>query len=195
MYSGDYYGLMDKEEVISRFLSRFNYSIDVKTVLNFISIYLALEKGDQSMRIRSFQLSDVNQVMELLQVALSEDCYEDTKRAFARQLSWDSELIMIAEVDDEIVGALIGTIDKKDLGCIYRIAIHPDYRRRGAGKSLVAAMEQRFQQRNVHRIMIAGDEHNKAVMPLYEAMGYGANKFLEAFQKLSIAAVHSLSGS
>ncbi|MEK4508701.1 GNAT family N-acetyltransferase [Paenibacillus sp. FSL K6-2524] len=148
------------------------------------------------MRIRSFQLSDVNQVMELLQVALSEECYEDTKRAFARQLSWDSELIMIAEVDEEIVGVLIGTIDQKDLGCIYRIAIHPDYRRRGAGKSLVTAMEQRFQQRKVHRIMIAGDEHNKGVaMPLYEAMGYGANKFLEAFQKLNIAAVHSLSGS
>ncbi|MBP1906181.1 GNAT family N-acetyltransferase [Paenibacillus turicensis] len=144
------------------------------------------------MRIRSFQLSDASQVMELLQVALSEDCYEDTKRAFARQLSWDSELIMIADVEDEIVGVLIGTIDH-NLGCIYRTAVHPEYRRRGVGKGLVTAMEQRFQQRNVRRIVIAGDEHNKAVMPLYEAMGYGANKFLEAFQKLNIAAVQSLS--
>jgi ribosomal protein S18 acetylase RimI-like enzyme len=152
------------------------------------------EKGDHSMRIRSFQLSDVNQVMELLQVALSEDCYEDTKCAFARQLSWDSELIMVAEVEEEIKGVLIGTIDQ-NTGCIYRMAVHPEYRRRGVGRSLVSAMEQRFQQRNVRRIMVAGDEHNKAIMPLYEAMGYGASKFLEAFQKLGIAAARTLTGS
>jgi hypothetical protein len=47
-------------------------------------------------------------------------------------------------------------------------------------------MEQRFQQRKVSQIWVAGDEHNKAAMPLYEAMGYGANKILSAFQKLSI---------
>lgn len=143
------------------------------------------------MRIRSFQLSDANQVMELLQVALSEQCYEDTKRAFARQLSWDSELIMIAEADEEVVGVLIGTIDQ-NLGCIYRTAVHPEYRRQGYGKNLVNAMEQRFQQRNVRRIVVAGDEHNKAHMPLYEAMGYGASKFLEAVQSLGIATARSL---
>lgn len=141
------------------------------------------------MRIRSFQLGDVNQVTELLQMSLSEECFEDTKRAFARQLSYDSELIMVTEVDGEIVGALIGTIDH-NCGCIYRVAVHPDYRRRGVGKALVKAMEQRFEQRNVSKIMVAGDEHNKLAMPLYEAMGY-ANRILEAFQKLSIAAVHS----
>ncbi|MNH95306.1 Acetyltransferase YpeA [compost metagenome] len=151
------------------------------------------EKGDNSMRVRSFQLSDASQVMELLQVALSEECYEDTKRAFARQLSWDSELIVVTEVDGEIVGALIGTIDQ-NLGCIYRVAVHPEYRRQGVGKNLVSAMEQRFQQRNVSRIMVAGDEHNLAAMPLYEAMGY-AGRILEAFQKLGIAATHTLSRS
>ncbi|MBP2001698.1 ribosomal protein S18 acetylase RimI-like enzyme [Paenibacillus shirakamiensis] len=143
------------------------------------------------MRVRSFQLSDANHVMELLQLALSEDCYEETKRAFARQLSWDSELIMIAEADDELVGALIGTIDQ-NLGCIYRVAVHPDYRRQGVGKTLVTSMEQRFQQRNISRIMVAGDEHNQAAMPLYEAMGY-AGRIMEAFQKLSIASMPSLS--
>ncbi|MBA9088132.1 ribosomal protein S18 acetylase RimI-like enzyme [Fontibacillus solani] len=144
------------------------------------------------MRIRSFQLSDANQVMELLQLALSEDCYEDTKRAFARQLSWDSELIMIAEVDDEVIGVLIGTIDQ-NMGCIYRLAVHPEYRRQGVGKNLIAGMEQRFQHRKIYRIFVVGDEHNKEIAPLYEAMGYGASKFLEAFQKLGIAAVHSMS--
>ncbi|WP_454192587.1 GNAT family N-acetyltransferase [Paenibacillus sp. Marseille-Q7038] len=137
------------------------------------------------MNIRSFQLSDANRVTELLQVALSEDCYENTMGPFARQLSWDSDLIMVAEKDGELVGALIGTIDQNQ-GYIYRIAIHPDARRRGVGKALVKAVEKRFQQRKVTRVWVAGDEHNKAAMPLYEAMGYGANQIMKAFQNLSI---------
>lgn len=139
------------------------------------------------MHVRSFQLSDATRANELLQVALSEECYENTIEPFSRQLSWDSDLIMVAEEDEQIVGALIGTIEHNH-GCYYRIAIHPDYRRRGIGKALITAMEGRFQQRKVSRILISGDEHNKAAMPLYEAMGYGANKILEAFQKLSIVA-------
>ena len=137
------------------------------------------------MNIRSFQLSDANRVTELLQVALSEDCYENTIGPFARQLSWDSDLIMVAEKDGELVGALIGTIDQNQ-GYIYRIAIHPDARRRGVGKALVKAVEKRFEQRKVTRVWVAGDEHNKVAMPLYEAMGYGANQIMKTFQNLSI---------
>ncbi|MCP3809246.1 GNAT family N-acetyltransferase [Paenibacillus sp. Lou8.1] len=141
------------------------------------------------MHVRSFQLSDVNSVTALMQIALSEECYKETVSAFARQLSWDSGLIIVAEEEGEIVGALIGTIDQND-GCYYRIAIHPDRRRMGIGKSLVESMEQRFQQRKVSRIWVAGDKHNSAAMPLYEAMGYGASQILQAFQKLSILAPH-----
>ncbi|MNI78165.1 putative acetyltransferase [compost metagenome] len=79
------------------------------------------------------------------------------------------------------------------MGCIYRLAVHPEYRRQGVGKNLIAGMEQRFQHRKIYRIFVVGDEHNKEIAPLYEAMGYGASKFLEAFQKLGIAAVHSMS--
>ncbi|MCM3129473.1 MULTISPECIES: GNAT family N-acetyltransferase [unclassified Paenibacillus] len=139
------------------------------------------------MNVRSFQLSDANGVTELLAAALSEDCFENTMGPFARQLSWDSDLIMVAEQGGELIGALIGTIDQNH-GCIYRIAVHPDFRRQGVGKALVKALEQRFQQRKVRGVWVAGDEHNKAAMPLYEAMGYGASQVMKAFQNLSILA-------
>ncbi|MFM9281525.1 GNAT family N-acetyltransferase [Paenibacillus jiagnxiensis] len=139
------------------------------------------------MRVRTFQLGDASEVTELMQISLSEECYKETIEAFARQLSWDSDLILVAEEDGELVGTLIGTIDKNH-GCYYRIAIHPDHRRKGIGKALIELMEQRFHQRKVSRIWVAGDEHNQAAMPLYEAMGYGASQILQAFQKLSILA-------
>ncbi|KAA8997160.1 GNAT family N-acetyltransferase [Paenibacillus spiritus] len=137
------------------------------------------------MQVRSIQLSDCSSVIELLQTALSEECFENTMEPFSRQLSWDSDLIVVAEEDGAIVGALIGTIEKNQ-GCYFRIAVHPDYRRRGIGRSLVQAMESRFQARKVGGIYVAVDEHNDPVLPLYEAMGYGENKAFRSVRHLSI---------
>jgi ribosomal protein S18 acetylase RimI-like enzyme len=78
------------------------------------------------MQIRSFQLSDYRFVAELLQEVLSEECCEETMVAFARQLSWDSELVLVAESAGRIVGVLIGTIDGQK-GYVYRIAVQEDF--------------------------------------------------------------------
>ncbi|WP_410513378.1 GNAT family N-acetyltransferase [Paenibacillus sp. BR2-3] len=137
------------------------------------------------MHVRSFQLSDVSPVTELLQTALSEECFENTMAPFSRQLSWDSDLIVVAEEQGEIVGALVGTIEQNH-GCYFRIAVHPDHRRRGIGRSLVSAMENRFQSRKVSGIFVAVDEHNAAALPLYEAMGYDENQIFKSVRKLSI---------
>jgi ribosomal protein S18 acetylase RimI-like enzyme len=137
------------------------------------------------MHVRSFQLSDVSPVTELLKNALSEDCFENTMEPFSRQLSWDSDLIVVAEEEGEIVGALIGTIEQNH-GCYFRIAVHPEYRRRGIGRSLVSAMESRFQSRKVKGIFVAVDEHNAPALPLFEALGYDENQIFKSVRKLSI---------
>jgi ribosomal protein S18 acetylase RimI-like enzyme len=139
------------------------------------------------MNVRSFQLSDYRPVTELLETVLSEECYELTMEAFGRQLSWDSELVLVASVGDEIAGMIIGTIDNNK-GYYYRIAVHPDYQRRGLGKRLIESLRTRFEQRNVTKIMITADEHNEPILSLYESLGYAATDFFRSFQKLSIVA-------
>ena len=137
------------------------------------------------MHVRSFQLSDYRPVTQLLQTVLSEVCYEETMEAFARQLSWDSELVLVASVDNDIAGIVIGTIDR-NRGYYYRIAVHPDHQRKGIGKSLNTSLKQRFEQRNVSRILITADEHNEPILSLYEEMGYAAQDFFRSFRQLSI---------
>ncbi|CAM3172102.1 GNAT family N-acetyltransferase [Paenibacillus lupini] len=139
------------------------------------------------MNVRSFQLSDYRPLTTLLEDVLSEECYEQTMEAFARQLSWDSELVLVAVEESEVVGMIIGTIDNNK-GYYYRIAVHAEYQRQGIGKALIQALRQRFEQRNVSKILITADEHNEPVLPLYEAMGYASNDFFRSFQKLSIVA-------
>ncbi|MCD1258733.1 GNAT family N-acetyltransferase [Paenibacillus athensensis] len=137
------------------------------------------------MHVRSFQLADTSSVTTLLQEVLSENCYEDTIEAFARQLSWDTDLVLIAEEADQIVGLIIGTIDNNN-GYYYRIAVAAPFQRQGIGKALIEAMKQRFLQRKVNKIMVTVDAHNEMVLPVYESAGYSSSDFSRAAHRLSI---------
>jgi ribosomal protein S18 acetylase RimI-like enzyme len=132
--------------------------------------------------VRSFQLSDYAAVQELLADVLSEECYEETVKAFSRQLTLDSELVLTAEADGKVVGILIGTIDD-NRGYYYRIAVAKGHRRMGIGKALIRKMEQRFQIRKVSKIFVTADSHNEPVLPLYQSLGYMS---IEPIHKLKL---------
>ncbi|TVY10193.1 GNAT family N-acetyltransferase [Paenibacillus cremeus] len=138
-----------------------------------------------SFLVRGFQLSDYVSVTELFRSVLSEDCYEETMAAFANQLSWDSELVMVAVDEGNVVGIVIGTIDNNN-GYYYRIAVGSDHQRRGIGQLLVESLRQKFVQRKVRRILVTVDVHNEVVLPLYEKVGYQADDFSRAAHRLSI---------
>ncbi|AFC27447.1 GCN5-like N-acetyltransferase [Paenibacillus mucilaginosus 3016] len=138
-----------------------------------------------SYQVRSFQLSDYVAVTCLLESVLTEDCYEETMEAFARQLSWDSELVLVAEQEGEIVGIIVGTIDNHN-GYYYRIAVEAEHQRRGIGQSLIESLRQRFIGRKVRRILVTVDAHNEVVLPVYEKAGYQAADFSRAPHRLSI---------
>lgn len=139
------------------------------------------------MNVRTFQLSDYVTVSRLMQEALTESCFDDTMGAFARQLSWDSDLILVAEHEDTIAGLIIGTIDKNK-GYFYRVAVHPDFQGKGIGSELLKSLKQRFMQRKVDRIMVTIDEHSEQYVPIFEAMGCREDDFFRSIQKLSIVA-------
>ncbi|KIL37427.1 GCN5 family acetyltransferase [Cohnella kolymensis] len=139
------------------------------------------------MQIRSFQLSDYRSVSELLKEVLSEECCEETMGPFARQLSWDSDLVLVAEQAGTLAGVLIGTIDQQK-GYVYRIAVKEQFQRQGVGRALVANMDNRFRQRNVLKVMIAGDKHNELLRPFYESLGSRQLDFARMSQPLSIVA-------
>jgi ribosomal protein S18 acetylase RimI-like enzyme len=137
------------------------------------------------MLVRSFRLSDYISVTELFKHVLTESCYEETMEAFARQLSWDSELVLVAVENEQLVGAIVGTIDNHN-GYYYRIAVGQPYQRRGIGKTLIESMRQRFVQRKVRRIMVTVDVHNEMILPVYESAGYQAADFSRSAHHLSI---------
>lgn len=142
------------------------------------------------MIIRSFRLSDYLVVNRLLAEALTEACYEETNHALSRQLSYDSELVLVAEEGEDLLGIIIGTIDN-NRGYYYRLAVDPLHRRKGIGKELIRTLEKRFIHRDVSDILIAVDEHGEAQeLSVFDAVRY-FNRFLPGGRKtLSIASAH-----
>lgn len=138
------------------------------------------------MLVRSFQLSDYASITSLLEEVLSVACVEETMDAFAKQLSLDSDLILVAVLNEEIAGVIIGTIDQKNQGYYYRIAVSSQHQRRGIGKTLIESLKKRFQQRKVSKILITVDIHNEPILPLYEAVGYEATDFSRSYRHLRI---------
>ncbi len=139
------------------------------------------------MQIRSFQLSDYKLVAELLEEVLSEECCEETMGAFARQLSWDSDLVLVAESAGNIAGVLIGTIDHHK-GYVYRIAVRDRFRRQGVGRQLVSQMSNRFRQRKVLKVLVAEDKHNELLRPFYDSLGIRSVNIVQLTQPLAIVA-------
>jgi ribosomal protein S18 acetylase RimI-like enzyme len=137
------------------------------------------------MHVRPFQLSDYSSVTALLENVLTELCYEETMEAFARQLSMDCELVLVAEIEDNIAGILIGTIDNNK-GYYYRIAVDKPYQRQGIATAMIEAMKQRFNQRKVSKILVTMDTHNEIVIPVYESVGYQESDFSRTANRLSI---------
>ncbi|TBL71174.1 GNAT family N-acetyltransferase [Paenibacillus thalictri] len=137
------------------------------------------------MLVRSFQLSDYSSITQLLENVLSEECYEETMSAFAKQLSWDSELVLVAVEQERVAGVIIGTIDNNN-GYYYRIAVEGEFQRKGIGKAMIEAMKTRFTQRKVRKILISVDTHNEMVLPVYESVGYRAEHFTRTTHQLSI---------
>ena len=129
------------------------------------------------MIVRPFQLSDYAQTHRLLSEVLTEECYKDTIEALARQLSLDSELVLVAEKENELVGIIIGTIDN-NMGYYYRIAVGTAHQRKGIGKEMIAALKNRFIERKVRKIMVSVDAHNEPILPLYRSMGYDPADFV-----------------
>jgi ribosomal protein S18 acetylase RimI-like enzyme len=67
----------------------------------------------------------------------------DTREAVDRLIRRDADALVLVTNDDSIVGSLV--IGWDGWRChLYRLAVHPDYRRTGIGTSLLKRAEERF---------------------------------------------------
>jgi ribosomal protein S18 acetylase RimI-like enzyme len=124
------------------------------------------------MEIRSFKPDDAFAVITLWrQVFGYTEPRNDPAISLRRKLAVNDDLLLIALVDGELAGTVMGGYDGHR-GWIYSLAVAEPYRRHGVGTALVLRMEQLLAARDCPKINLQVISTNAAVVAFYQKLGY-----------------------
>jgi ribosomal protein S18 acetylase RimI-like enzyme len=115
---------------------------------------------------------DVGAVLDLWRQADATPGVTDNADDLRRAVTESQAHVLVAEAGGQIVGSVIGTFDGWR-GNIYRLAIHPDYRRRGIARALVAEVEERLARQGARRITALVEKDHSWATSFWQAAGYG----------------------
>jgi ribosomal protein S18 acetylase RimI-like enzyme len=128
-----------------------------------------------SLSIRACRLEDIPSVLELWRQADATPGLTDTADDLRRAVADSPAHVLVAEVGGHVVGSVIGTFDGWR-GNIYRLAVHPDHRRRGVARALVAEVEKMLARQGARRITALVEKEHPRAMNFWEAVGYGVDE-------------------
>jgi len=115
------------------------------------------------------------------------ECFEKeafTKQQIAYLLTDYDSTGLIAELNGEIVGFVIGRIHrgrKSATGHVLTIDVSPKHRRKGIGLRLLQEIERIFKSKGVRVCFLEAREDNIAALSLYRKFGYGEAGRLENY--------------
>ena len=133
------------------------------------------------MIVRDAHHDDVPDVLELWSLARSEhattpDRAEDVER-LVREMPGS---LLVAEDGARLVGALIAAWDGWR-GNMYRLAVHPEHRRRGIARELVHTGEHQLQAKGARRITALVAHDDDVAGALWAAAGYTYDEVIGRF--------------
>jgi ribosomal protein S18 acetylase RimI-like enzyme len=120
---------------------------------------------------REYRSDDVGAVLELWRQADATPSITDTADDLGRAVADGLANVLVAEVEGQIVGSIIGTFDGWR-GNIYRLAVHPACRRQGVARALVAEVEKRLTRQGAKRITALVEQDHPWAMAFWESVGY-----------------------
>jgi len=106
------------------------------------------------------------------------ECFEReafTKQQIAHLLTDYNSISLVAKVNGEIIGFIIGMVyfERNSLvGHILTIDVSPTYRRKGIAKRLLQEIEKIFKEKRVKACRLEVREDNIAALSLYQKLGY-----------------------
>jgi len=138
-----------------------------------------------SAHIRLATDADVDALLALWAAADAVPSVTDDVRSVRAAIALDA--MLVAEVDGTVIGSVIAAFDGWR-GNMYRLAVHPDHRRRGIAAQLVTEGERRLAAAGSCRITaLVVAEHDHATA-FWRAVGYEHDERITRFVKTTATA-------
>jgi len=135
-------------------------------------------------KIRSMKISDYGPVIALWAAAglPYRPKGRDGRSGFKKQLANPNTHYMVAEINGGIIGNILTTHDSRK-GWLNRLAVHPDFQRKGIGKALVAESERWLSRQGIGIWACQIEEWNQTSMAMFEGLGYQKHTDILYFTK------------
>lgn len=91
----------------------------------------------------------------------------DVPAEIEKKLTRDPDLFLVAELEGELVGTVIGGFDGRR-GMVYHLAVAASHRRRGIADALMCELEKRLVAKGCIRSYLLVHAHNAEARALYE---------------------------
>jgi len=95
----------------------------------------------------------------------------DEPAEIQKKLRRDPDLFLVAEVEGQLVGAVIGGYDGRR-GMVYHLAVDPEHRRNGIGVALMRELEARLKDKGCLKCYLLVTRENSTLLGYYRALGW-----------------------
>jgi ribosomal-protein-alanine N-acetyltransferase len=135
------------------------------------------EKHEVAVHIRWMIRRDMPEVLD---IELSSFEFPWTEDDFIRCLRQRNCIGMVAEHDERVIGFMIYELHKNQLH-ILNFAVLPEFRRRGAGRQMVAKLIGKLSNQRRNKILLEVRETNLEAQLFFRDMGFRAVTVLRDF--------------
>jgi ribosomal protein S18 acetylase RimI-like enzyme len=95
----------------------------------------------------------------------------DTRPEIEKKIARDPDLFLVAELDGNIIGSVIGGYDGRR-GLIYHLAVSASFRGKGVGSSLMEEVESRLRAKGCLKCYLMVVEGNTEAEKYYQQRGW-----------------------
>jgi ribosomal protein S18 acetylase RimI-like enzyme len=132
-----------------------------------------MESFLNKIRFKEFSMTDYSAVKNLwyLSGLPTKDKGRDKDENVAKELDKGVAHFLLVEFNNQLIGVVLLTHDGRK-GWINRLAIHPDYKRKGLARLLVNKSENYFHSIGIDIIACMIEDYNQTSLATFQKLGY-----------------------